>query len=132
MPFQDEIFQQEVLDMLEPKIKSVLYQTTIQNREDLRQTIYLKIIEVLREKEFNKSPSFFELLRLEDYINLESFKKKTWLLYILKGTIKWIKMNVKKTLKQWLVLSYQLFTNRFIVSRTYDAAFRWRCFLKVK
>lgn len=77
MPFQDEIFQQEVLDMLEPKIKSVLYQTTIQNREDLRQTIYLKIIEVLREKEFNKSPSFFELLRLEDYINLESFKKKT-------------------------------------------------------
>lgn len=41
-------FQQEVLDMLQPKIKSVLHQTSFQNRMDLEQEIALMIIKVVK------------------------------------------------------------------------------------
>lgn len=58
-------FQQEVLDMLQPKIHAVLHQTTPQERPDLKQEIYLMIIQTIQTKEFRKIPSFFELLESE-------------------------------------------------------------------
>ena len=62
---QNEEFQQEVLDMLKPKIKSVLNQTDMQNREDLEQEICLMIIATIKEKEFKQLPTFFEFLEQE-------------------------------------------------------------------
>ncbi len=61
-------FQQEVLDMLQPKIKSVLHQTSFQNRTDLEQEISLLIIRVVKTKQFRKVPSFFELIENEKII----------------------------------------------------------------
>lgn len=58
-------FQQEVLDMLKPKIKAVLYQTNLQERLDLEQEIILMIITSIKTKEFRKAPSFFELIEDE-------------------------------------------------------------------
>ncbi|WP_341300662.1 hypothetical protein MHB44_20545 [Lysinibacillus sp. FSL H8-0500] len=58
-------FQQEILDMLQPKIKSVLYQTSFQNRLDLEQEILLMIIRAVQTKQFRKAPSFFELMESE-------------------------------------------------------------------
>jgi len=61
-------FQQEVLDMLQPKIKSVLHQTSFQNRLDLEQEISLMIIRAVKTKQFRKVPSFFELIESEKII----------------------------------------------------------------
>ncbi|QPQ28873.1 hypothetical protein JNUCC51_12895 [Lysinibacillus sp. JNUCC 51] len=61
-------FQQEVLDMLKPKIKSVLHQTSFQNRMDLEQEISLIIIRAVKTKQFRKAPSFFELIESEKII----------------------------------------------------------------
>lgn len=61
-------FQQEVLDMLQPKIKSILHQTSFQNRLDLEQEISLMIIRVVKTKQFGKVPSFFELIKSEKII----------------------------------------------------------------
>ncbi len=61
-------FQQEVLDMLQPKIKSVLHQTSFQNRMDLEQEISLMIIRVVKTKQFRKVPSFFELIESEKIV----------------------------------------------------------------
>lgn len=61
-------FQQEVLDMLQPKIKSVLHQTSFQNRLDLEQEISLMIIMTVQTKQFRKVPSFFELIESEKII----------------------------------------------------------------
>lgn len=61
-------FQQEVLDMLQPKIKSVLHQTSFQNRMDLEQEISLMIIRAVKTKQFRKMPSFFELIKSEKII----------------------------------------------------------------
>lgn len=61
-------FQQEILDMLQPKINAVLYQTNSQERPDLKQEIYLTIIQIIQTKEFQKAPSFFELLEAEKTI----------------------------------------------------------------
>lgn len=36
---------EEILDMLKPKIKSVLRQTGLQHRDDLEQELYLLVIE---------------------------------------------------------------------------------------
>ncbi|MGG2114209.1 hypothetical protein ABFY60_27955 [Lysinibacillus pakistanensis] len=61
-------FQQEVIDMLQPKIKSVLHQTSFQNRLDLEQEISLMIIRAVKTKQFRKVPSFFELIECEKII----------------------------------------------------------------
>lgn len=66
-------FQQEVLDMLQPKINVVLQQTTLQERLDLKQELFLIIIQAIQTKEFKKTPSFFELLEIEK-ITKDTFK----------------------------------------------------------
>ncbi|MFB7158785.1 hypothetical protein [Lysinibacillus sp. NPDC056232] len=58
-------FQLEILDMLQPKIKSVLHQTSFQNRLDLEQEISLMIIMTVQTKQFRKVPSFFKLIECE-------------------------------------------------------------------
>lgn len=66
---KNRAFQQEILEMLRPKIKSVLTQTDLNNRSDLEQELSLMIIKVVKTKEFRKIPSFFELLESEKNIN---------------------------------------------------------------
>ncbi|TKI53445.1 hypothetical protein FC756_23920 [Lysinibacillus mangiferihumi] len=61
-------FQQEVLNMLQPKIKSVLYQTGFQNRMDLELEISLMILRAVKTKELRKVPSFLELIESEKII----------------------------------------------------------------
>lgn len=58
----EEKFILEILKDLTPKIKSVLYQTSPANREDLEQEIKLMIIKKTKEDNFNDTPSLFELL----------------------------------------------------------------------
>lgn len=62
---RNQAFQQEILNMLQPKIKSVLKQTNSQNRLDLEQEISLMIITAIKTKKFQKLPSFFELVESE-------------------------------------------------------------------
>lgn len=58
----DKKLEQEVIEMLSPKIKSLLRQTDFQNRDDLEQELILMVIKTIQEKEFNQLPSFFELM----------------------------------------------------------------------
>lgn len=58
----------EVLELLKPKIKRELMQTNVQNRADLEQEIMLKILEHLKNKDFQQIPSFFELLERENQL----------------------------------------------------------------
>lgn len=58
-------FQLEVLEMLKPKIKSVLTQTDFQHRCDLEQELLLMIVTAVQTKKFKKIPSFFELVESE-------------------------------------------------------------------
>lgn len=57
----NENFTEEVIRILSPKIKSVLRQTSLQNREDLEQELKLLIL-VKMNKGFNETPSFFEMM----------------------------------------------------------------------
>lgn len=52
----------EVLEELQPKIKSILRQTSFSDREDLEQEIKLMIIKKIKENNFYDTPSLFELL----------------------------------------------------------------------
>lgn len=63
-----EEFQVEVIQMLMPKIRSVLYQTDIKHREELEQEIVLIVISDLKTKKFNDVPNFFELLKDEKVV----------------------------------------------------------------
>lgn len=54
-------FEEEILVMLKPKIKSVLRQTGLQHRDDLEQELYLLVIEKAN-KGFSEPPSFFDLI----------------------------------------------------------------------
>lgn len=64
---RSDAFVKTVLDMLQPKIKSVLNQTDVKNREDLEQELSLMIIHVAKNKEFKKCPTFFELMEQEKH-----------------------------------------------------------------
>ncbi|WP_341300667.1 hypothetical protein MHB44_20570 [Lysinibacillus sp. FSL H8-0500] len=58
-------FEEEVIEMLKPKIKSVLRQTDAQNQEDLEQELILMVLTTIKEKDFQQLPSFFELMEKE-------------------------------------------------------------------
>ncbi len=53
--------EEEILSMLVPKIKSVLKQTAVQNRDDLEQELILLVL-IKISSGFNDAPSFFELM----------------------------------------------------------------------
>jgi hypothetical protein len=50
------------LQLLEPKIKKSLSQTSYQEREDLEQEIKLKMIEKYHNHKFNEAPKFWDLI----------------------------------------------------------------------
>lgn len=58
----------EILELLKPKIKRELMQTNIQNRADLEQEIMLKILEYIKNKDFQQIPSFFDLMDKENQL----------------------------------------------------------------
>lgn len=61
-----QTFEEEILTMLTPKIKSVLRQTTQQNQSDLEQELVLLILTKINKEQFSSTPSFFELMKAED------------------------------------------------------------------
>ncbi|WP_214483061.1 hypothetical protein [Bacillus sp. SM2101] len=56
----------KVLEILNPKIKSVLRQTTRNEREDLEQNLIEVIIKKVSSGEFEDGESLMELLSLEE------------------------------------------------------------------
>lgn len=52
---------EKIIELLKPKIKSVLHQTHKDNRKDLEQELYLHIIKKIRKNDFESS-SFFTLI----------------------------------------------------------------------
>lgn len=61
----DSRFEQEIIELLTPKIKSVLRQTDWQNQKDLEQELILMVLLTIKKKEFKQLPSFFELMDKE-------------------------------------------------------------------
>ena len=55
-------FEEEVINLLTPKIKSVLRQTTHQNQEDLEHELILLILSKINTAYFSEGPSFFDLV----------------------------------------------------------------------
>lgn len=64
----NETFEEEVLRILSPKIKSVLKQTSIQYRDDLEQELKLLILTKINNG-FNEIKSFFDLMAEQQYSN---------------------------------------------------------------
>lgn len=56
-------FEEEIITMLTPKIKSVLRQTSPQNQSDLEQELILLVLTTINKDQFSKSPSFFTLIQ---------------------------------------------------------------------
>lgn len=52
----------EILEFLNPKIKSVLNKTNFQDRDDLEQEIKMRILSKLPDINKNNIPDFFSLL----------------------------------------------------------------------
>jgi Leu/Phe-tRNA-protein transferase len=55
----------EILEILQPKIQSVLTKTNFQERKDLEQELKLKILSKLPDIDKVNIPNFFELLDKE-------------------------------------------------------------------
>lgn len=53
---------EELLRLLEPKIKSVLNQTSFQNREDLEQELIVLVLENAEKVKFTQGLDFFDIL----------------------------------------------------------------------
>lgn len=51
-------FEEAVIEMLKPKIKSVLRQTDTQNREDLEQELILMVLATIKKKIFSSYHPF--------------------------------------------------------------------------
>ena len=56
-------FEEEIINLLTPKIKSVLRQTTYQNQGDLEQELILLMLSKIDAGHFSQAPSFFELVK---------------------------------------------------------------------
>ena len=57
----------KLLNMLEPKLRSVLRQTSLQNREDLEQESKILVLKKIK-KGLDPVPSFFELIKEDNEI----------------------------------------------------------------
>lgn len=56
---------EEVMRMLDPLIKKELYRISPQNREDIKQEIYYKIIKKVKEEDIENLPNLREILQNE-------------------------------------------------------------------
>lgn len=63
MNIECSVFIEEILKEMEPKIKKSLYNTSMQEREDLEQEIRLSIIEIMEKNPFSYTPGFWELAK---------------------------------------------------------------------
>ncbi len=52
----------KIIELLEPKIKKVLLQTNIHNRDDLEQDLLELIIKKIRSNEIEDVPGFFDFI----------------------------------------------------------------------
>ena len=51
----------KVISQLEPKLKSVLLQTSYEHREDLEQELKARIIHIIKKKLSKDVPGFFDM-----------------------------------------------------------------------
>ncbi|HLR02373.1 MAG TPA: hypothetical protein VK111_06500 [Virgibacillus sp.] len=54
---------EETIEQLRPKIKKSLYDTHVQERDDLEQELKLKITECIHNDVFDEAPGFWEFAR---------------------------------------------------------------------
>lgn len=52
----------KIIELLEPKIKKVLLQTNIHNRDDLKQDLLELIIKKIRSNDIKDVPGFFDFI----------------------------------------------------------------------
>lgn len=52
----------EIIELVQPKIKKVLFQTEYQSRNDLEQDLMEKIIKKINNNELKEVPGFFDFL----------------------------------------------------------------------
>lgn len=57
----------DVIEIMQFKIKKELYQTDIENREDLLQEIYLMILKTLNTLEIYQKHSLLELIQKDNW-----------------------------------------------------------------
>lgn len=62
MPLTSVEYQEEIILKLNPKIRAVLRQTSVQNINDLEQELNIKIIQKVKEGT-SSNISFFELVK---------------------------------------------------------------------
>lgn len=53
-------YVEEILKLMDPKIKKTVYATSLNSREDLVQEVKLKIIESIDNVKFEETPGFWE------------------------------------------------------------------------
>lgn len=53
----------KIIELLEPKIKKVLMQTNIRNRDDLEQDLRELIIKKIRSNDIEDVPGFFDFIK---------------------------------------------------------------------
>lgn len=61
----DEKSISSLLQQFESSIKKSLYQTSYNHREDLNQELNIKILDAVRDYNFDKCPGFWEFIRLD-------------------------------------------------------------------
>lgn len=58
----------EIIDIMNPKIKSLLSQTSIENREDLEQELKILVIKSYKNLKINDIPNVIDLLHEYEYL----------------------------------------------------------------
>ncbi|MDO7907174.1 helix-turn-helix domain-containing protein [Paenibacillus sp. JX-17] len=53
---------ERILELFQPKISRSLCQTSIQERDDLRQELYLKMIEAVQKYDLDRTPGFWQFV----------------------------------------------------------------------
>lgn len=59
---EDNEAMETIISKFKPRIRSSLTQTSIQEREDMQQEVYMKIIEVVYKYDIESTPSIWELI----------------------------------------------------------------------
>lgn len=62
----DELALQQLIDQFEPKIKKVVNQLTVKDKEDLIQTIKVKLIEKIKHYDLDGLPGFWDFVEKQN------------------------------------------------------------------
>jgi flagellar biosynthesis chaperone FliJ len=60
---EDVIYTGKIIELFDPKIKSLLSLTSYQKREDLYQELRLKLLDIILTYDVDASPGFWDLQR---------------------------------------------------------------------